>query len=405
MGFFPTDANDEDEVGPNANGSYFKYVAADDKWILIPNADVYSEAEVDAIVADYLPLAGGELSGNITMAGAQTVDGKDVSGLCTTAEAHAYVEATALTLEQDLSFDSGKDIIVVDNVVDVFQIREGANAYICVSTDDGAEEVHIGCAGTAIAKFRHVEADFQLLSGKSLVFADGGSVDIIRDEDDMATDDANALATQQSIKKYVDDNAGDTKEVSHAYVEANALTLTADVTFNAGQLFDGKDVSTLCTEAEAHAYVEANALTLTADMVSRDITPTPSSGFKYYGVSLDDAYSGMIMSIDTTGCNPGDCVYIDAQNSVAIADATDDTKMPVIGIVVEAGFVLTHGSYRNTGDYAWAAGAGPIYMTTGAGVPDDTPPSGSGNIVQVIGIASGEDCIFVNPSLDWVEIV
>ena len=43
---------------------------------------------------------------------------------------------------------------------------------------------------------------------KQLVFIDGGSsVDIIRDEDNMASDDVNALATQQSIKKYVDDNA------------------------------------------------------------------------------------------------------------------------------------------------------------------------------------------------------
>ncbi len=48
MGFFPTDAVNDQEVGPNANGSYFKYVAADNKWILIPNADVYTEAEVDA---------------------------------------------------------------------------------------------------------------------------------------------------------------------------------------------------------------------------------------------------------------------------------------------------------------------------------------------------------------------
>ena len=49
VGFFPTDAIDQDEIGPNANGSYFKYVAADDKWILIGNADVYSESEVDGL--------------------------------------------------------------------------------------------------------------------------------------------------------------------------------------------------------------------------------------------------------------------------------------------------------------------------------------------------------------------
>ena len=41
----------------------------------------------------------------------------------------------------------------------------------------------------------------------SLTFSDGGStVDIVRDEDDMASDDANALVTQQSVKAYVDTN-------------------------------------------------------------------------------------------------------------------------------------------------------------------------------------------------------
>jgi len=51
------------------------------------------------------------------------------------------------------------------------------------------------------------------------------------------------------------------------------LTMENDITFNAGQLFDGEDVSALaadlanqCTTAEAHAYVEANALTLTEDL-------------------------------------------------------------------------------------------------------------------------------------------
>jgi len=36
--------------------------------------------------------------------------------------------------------------------------------------------------------------------------AGGAVVDIIRDEDDMVSDDANAVSTQQSIKKYVDDS-------------------------------------------------------------------------------------------------------------------------------------------------------------------------------------------------------
>jgi hypothetical protein len=43
------------------------------------DAFYYTEAESDALFAAYLPLAGGVMSGNITMAGAETVDGRDLS--------------------------------------------------------------------------------------------------------------------------------------------------------------------------------------------------------------------------------------------------------------------------------------------------------------------------------------
>ncbi|KKK74103.1 hypothetical protein LCGC14_2887120, partial [marine sediment metagenome] len=48
-----------------------------------------------------IPIAMG--TNSITLGAGQTVDGKDVSGLATAAEAHAYVEANALTLENALA--------------------------------------------------------------------------------------------------------------------------------------------------------------------------------------------------------------------------------------------------------------------------------------------------------------
>ena len=54
----------------------------------------------------------------------------------------------------------------------------------------------------------HTELDNLNVSGVStltdLRIGNTNSIDIIRDEDDMASDDVNALATQQSIKAYVD---------------------------------------------------------------------------------------------------------------------------------------------------------------------------------------------------------
>ena len=55
---------------------------------------------------------------------------------------------------------------------------------------------------------------------KQFKFIDGGeTVDIIRDEDNMATDDENALATQQSIKAYID---------TYALLLAGGGTITND---------------------------------------------------------------------------------------------------------------------------------------------------------------------------------
>ena len=51
MGLFPTDADDNDEV-TNNNGTTFKYVAADDKWVIVSTLEIsdvaYNEGTWDA---------------------------------------------------------------------------------------------------------------------------------------------------------------------------------------------------------------------------------------------------------------------------------------------------------------------------------------------------------------------
>ncbi len=76
------------------------------------------------------------------------------------------------------------------------------------------------------------------------------SIDIIRDEDDMASDDPNALATQQSIKKYVDDN-----------VTAQDLDIT-DGTTNIAIDLDSEVLSILGTANEVTSVASANSVTL-----------------------------------------------------------------------------------------------------------------------------------------------
>ena len=55
----------------------------------------------------------------------------------------------------------------------------------------------------------------------------GTTVTAIKDEDNMASDSATSLATQQSIKKYVDDNGGGTVDTALKNGSTNAVTNNA----------------------------------------------------------------------------------------------------------------------------------------------------------------------------------
>lgn len=65
--------------------------------------------------------------------------------------------------------------------------------------------------------FHSTTNDINIASGDSIQFEDGDkAVDTIKDEDDMASDDENALCTQQSIKQFVD---------NHNWLEADITDL------------------------------------------------------------------------------------------------------------------------------------------------------------------------------------
>lgn len=94
---------------------------------------------------------------------------------------------------------TGEDkYILVSDLLDSIQVvtiidLDAAEAFV-VQKDGGGQKVFI------------VDTIDEHIEIKGLVFLDGGStIDIVRDEDDMASDDENALMTQQSGKKYMDD--------------------------------------------------------------------------------------------------------------------------------------------------------------------------------------------------------
>lgn len=126
----------------------------------------------------------------------------------------------------------------------------------------------------------------------------------------------------------------------------------------------------------------------------------------------DHAATGIIITLTaaSSGVTLGNAVYINASGQVARADADTTTTMPAIGLALEtktsaACQVLIWGHMRDN-SWAWVDGGvnGLIYISTTAGAMTQTPPSGLGDQVQVIGHAITPDYILVMPSPVIVEV-
>jgi len=165
--------------------------------------------------------------------------------------------------------------------------------------------------------------------------------------------------------------------------------------------------------AEGHTHVEANITDLDHLTDAEAVQAVEDAGLvlslnktiSFDAEQNDTTYSGFCMDIDTTGCNLFDLVYIDGNDSVLPADATDDTKMPAIGIVVAAGKVLTHGTVKDDDLIKCTTPKALVYASTTLREVTETAPNQPGEMIQVVGICVGDHTLFVNVSLDMVEFV
>lgn len=131
------------------------------------------------------------------------------------------------------------------------------------------------------------------------------------------------------------------------------------------------------------------------------LTATPADGDHSGYTTLDMDAGETVAKFDV--------LYVDATGELSKADATDDTKIPVVAMALEAGTdgnpleVLHWGFITNSG-WSFTLGA-PIYADTSAGGITETQPSGSGEIVQIIGYALTATTIFFKPDHAYVELL
>lgn len=102
--------------------------------------------------------------------------------------------------------------------------------------------------------------------------------------------------------------------------------------------------------------------------------------------------------------------YLASDGEWALADAdADTTSIGMLSIALAAGTdgnpmkVSLAGSFVRDDTWAWTVGA-VLYVSTTAGSITSTAPSGSGDIVRVVGYAVNADTIYFMPSGAWVEV-
>jgi hypothetical protein len=133
---------------------------------------------------------------------------------------------------------------------------------------------------------------------------------------------------------------------------------------------------------------------------------------KYFQLLLptaDHSWTGVTTLLAAgTGLAFSNACYVGADGKMELADADGEATMPVVALCCQTiaedaeGEFLLFGFIRDN-SWSWTPG-GLVYPSTTIGVLNQTRPSGSGNQVQVVGVAFTEKVIFFCPSLELVEV-
>jgi hypothetical protein len=192
----------------------------------------------------------------------------------------------------------------------------------------------------------------------------------------------------------------------------SALSIGTTAPFTAGTIELGAaSDTTLARSAAGQISVEgvqvvtlSNTVTLTNKIISQTVEP-----------ATDDTYTGEHI----TGLNAGatiaqwDCVYLGSASKWLLtdADAASSAGGVMVGMAVAAGTdtnpltVILRGVVRNDG-WTWATVGAPLYLdTTTAGGMTLTAPSATDDVVRIVGYVLTDDCIYFNPSNDWITRV
>jgi len=134
--------------------------------------------------------------------------------------------------------------------------------------------------------------------------------------------------------------------------------------------------------------------------VTEDIKLTAS-------LSSSGEYSGSTatMTVNSNSVGFGCPLYVTSSGVLEEANATSSGTMPCFAMACETGtgskIVLLQGFIKNS-SWAWVNGQR-IFINTGTGTMTQEPPTSSGTIIQIIGMALDSDKMYFNPEYTMIE--
>lgn len=153
-------------------------------------------------------------------------------------------------------------------------LSQAAGGELDVNVDDSTLEINtdtlrIKDSGVTKAKIEDL-SDYTVLGNVSGGAAAPAEV-AIKDEDDMTSDSATSLASQQSIKKYVDDSV---PSVAYSLLHYNTFSVSANSLFTVTETLTSEENYQLFVSGKggnSHLYLEFNADTTTSKYTSQAI--------------------------------------------------------------------------------------------------------------------------------------
>ena len=248
-----------------------------------------------------------------------------------------------------------------------------------VSIPNG-ETMFVFCDGTnvvqAVTRIASADVDFAKLKGTGAVV-----VTNILDEDNMASDSATALATQQSIKAYVDSQISANNDLSEILANGNTTGGT-DIVVSTGDSVQVTDLTaSVAVFTDASKNLVSNAITGTGNVVM-STSPTLVTP------ALGTPASGIMTNVTGTAT----ALNIGGNAATATNASTVTTNANLTGAVTSVGNAASLGSFTSaqlataltdeTGTGANVFATSPTLVTPALGTPS------SGIVTNLTGTAS-----------------